>query len=205
MLKVVRLWLGQVEWIERHIGGIRWQVKGKQHLPPGPCIIAAKHQSAWETFKLHKIFEDPAIVLKRELLMIPLWGWYLRKSGVIAIDRAKGTRALSSMMAPAHNAAQAGRKIIIFPQGTRVKPGAFIPYKSGLAALYQELNLPVVPMALNSGLFWGKDSFIKKPGLITVEFLPPIPPGLPRKEMAAQVQKELEEATNRLEQSAKSR
>lgn len=198
MMKVVRLWLGQIEWIERHIGGIRWQVKGQQHLPPGPCIIAAKHQSAWETFKLHIIFKDPAIVLKRELLMIPLWGWYLKRSGVIAIDRAKGARALSSMMTPAREAAQAGRKIVIFPQGTRVKPGAFIPYKSGLAALYQELNLPVVPMALNSGLFWGKDSFTKKPGLITVEFLPPIPPGLPRKDMMARVQKELEAGTEAL-------
>lgn len=202
MLKTVRLWLRQVECIERHIGGIRWQVKGKQNIPPGPCIVAAKHQSAWETFKLHLLFDDPAIVLKRELLMIPLWGWYLKRSGVIAIDRGKGTKALSLMMVPARKAAQAGRKIVIFPQGTRVKPGASAPYKSGLAALYRELDLPVVPMALNSGLFWGKDSFIKKPGLITVEFLPAIPPGLPRKEMMRRAETELESATTRLIKSA---
>lgn len=201
MLRVVRLWLRQIQWIERHIGGIRWQVKGEEHIPSGPCIVAAKHQSAWETFKLHLLFDDPAIVLKRELLMIPLWGWYLKRAGVIAIDRAKGAKALSSMMASAREAARDGRKIVIFPQGTRVAPGAFVPYKSGLAGLYQELNLPVVPMALNSGLLWGKNSFIKKSGLVTVEFLPPIPPNLPRKEMMRRVQTDLEGASEKLASS----
>lgn len=198
VLGVVHLWLRTVEWIERHIGGIRYRVLGREHVPKGGCIIASKHQSAWETFKLHLLFGDPAIVLKKELLDIPIWGWYLRRAGMIPIDRAGRAKALSVMMRAAHEAADAGRKIVIFPQGTRVMPGAQKPYKSGIVALYQELNLPIVPMALNSGLFWPKNGFIKKPGVITVEFLPPIPPGLPREEMRERLKAELEGASERL-------
>jgi 1-acyl-sn-glycerol-3-phosphate acyltransferase len=198
MLWVVHLWLRQIEWIERHIGGITYRVKGAENIPPGACIIAAKHQSAWETFKLHLIFGDPAIVLKKELLSIPIWGWYLSRSGMIPIDRKGRAKALMRMMEAAHRAANAGRKIVIFPQGTRVKAGTDAPYKSGIAALYQELKLPIVPMALNSGLLWPKNSFIKKPGLITVEFLPPIPAGLARNVMIERLKGELETASNKL-------
>jgi 1-acyl-sn-glycerol-3-phosphate acyltransferase len=201
MLVVVHLWLRQIEWIERHIGGIAWRVVGRAHVPKGACIIASKHQSAWETFKLHLLFGDPAIVLKRELLDIPIWGWYLRKSGMIPIDRAGRAHALSAMMQAAHEAADTGRKIVIFPQGTRIVPGEQKPYKSGVAALYQELNLPIVPMALNSGLFWPKTGFIKKPGVITVEFLPPIPPGLPREAMMERLKDGLESASRKLEEA----
>ncbi len=198
MLHVVHLWLHQVEWIERTFGNITYRVIGREYVPEGACIIAAKHQSAWETFKLHLLFGDPAIVLKKELLRIPIWGWYLGRSGMIPIDRAGRAKALSAMMQAAHKAADMGRKIVIFPQGTRVAVGASKPYKSGVVALYQELNLPIVPMALNSGLFWPKNSFIKKPGVITIEFLPPIPPGLPRAAMMERLESELEAATNRL-------
>jgi 1-acyl-sn-glycerol-3-phosphate acyltransferase len=144
------------------------------------------------------LFNDPAIVLKKELLNIPIWGWYLRRSGMIPIDRAGKTKALSDMMEAAHKAAAAGRKIVIFPQGTRLPPTEWKPYKSGVAALYQELNLPVVPMTLNSGLFWPKHSFIKKPGAITVQFLPPILPGLSRDVMMERLKTELEAATKKL-------
>lgn len=198
VLKVVHLWLSQIAWIERNIGGITYRVVGREHVPEGACIIAAKHQSAWETFKLHVLFGDPAIVLKKELLSIPIWGWYLKASGMIPIDRGGRSKALSAMMDTAHKAANAGRKIVIFPQGTRIPPGQEKPYKSGVAALYQELNIPIVPMALNSGLLWGKNSFIKKPGIITVEFLPSIPPGLPRDQMMEKLKTELEAATARL-------
>ena len=198
MTSVVRMWLAQLAWIERHIGGITCRVIGRDYVPAAACIIAAKHQSVWETFKLHLLFGDPAIVLKEELLDIPLWGWYVRRAGMIPIDRGGHAHALVRMMEAAHKAADAGRKIVIFPQGTRVAPGEKWPYKSGVAALYQELNLPVVPMALNSGLLWPKNSFIKKPGVITVEFLPPIPPGLPRDEMMMRLKEQLEVATERL-------
>jgi len=198
MTAVVRLWLSHLEWIERHIGGISYRVVAHEHVPQGACIIAAKHQSAWETFKLHLLFHDPAIVLKKELLNIPIWGWYVRRAGMVPIDRARGTQALSRMMKAAHKAAGQERKIVIFPQGTRVAPGDFKPYKSGVADFYQELHLPVVPMAVNSGLLWGKNSFIKKPGTITVEFLPPIPPGLPRDEFMMRLKDQLEAATDKL-------
>ncbi len=198
MTVVVGLWLSQLAWIERHIGGIGYRVIGQQHVPPGACIIAAKHQSAWETFKLHLLFGDPAVVLKAELLDIPLWGWYVRRAGMIPIDRSRGAEALPRMMQAAHKAAGEGRKIVIFPQGTRTAPGEVRAYKSGVAALYEGLNLPVVPMALNSGLFWPRNSFIKKPGTITIEFLPPIPPGLPRADMMERLKNGLEAASDRL-------
>jgi 1-acyl-sn-glycerol-3-phosphate acyltransferase len=195
-IAVVHAWLWMILIAERSVAGIRYKVVGRAHLPKGACIIAAKHQSAWETFKLHLLFGDPAIVLKKELLNIPVWGWYLRKSGVIPIDRAGRAQALNAMMRAAHRAADAGRKLVIFPQGTRIRLGDIKPYKSGVAALYKELGLPVVPMALNSGLFWPKRSFLKKPGLITIEFLPPIPPGLPRAELMTRLEKELEGTTD---------
>lgn len=198
LLIFVRIWLRQITWMEKHIAGITYKIVGTENLPDGACIIAAKHQSAWETFKLHMLFEDPAIVLKKELLEIPLWGRYLARSGMIPIDRGAGPKALMKMMQAAHKAAEQGRQIIIFPQGTRIPPGAERPYKSGIVALYQELNLPVTPMALNSGLCWPKNSFIKTPGEITIEFLPPIPAGLTREVFMSRLKNELETACNRL-------
>jgi 1-acyl-sn-glycerol-3-phosphate acyltransferase len=198
LLVFVRMWLRHITWMERHIAGITYAVKGRDHLPAGACIIAAKHQSAWETFKIHMLFDDPAVVLKKELLEIPLWGRYLARSGMIPIDRKGGAKALSEMMAAAHKAAEQGRKIVIFPQGTRIPPGVDRPYKNGVAALYRELNVPVIPMAVNSGLCWPKNSFIKTPGKITIEFLPPIMPGLAREDFMARLKNELEGASNRL-------
>lgn len=198
LLIFVRIWLRTVTWLERHVAGIAYKVIGLENVPPGTCIIAAKHQSEWETFKLHMLFPDPAIVLKKELLEIPLWGRYLARSGMIPIDRKSGVKALAAMMKAAHKAAEQGRKIIIFPQGTRIPPGAKAPYKSGVVALYQELNLPVVPMALNSGLCWPKNSFRKNPGAITIQFLPPIPPGLERDAFMARLKDELETASDQL-------
>lgn len=194
----VHVWLGTVAWVERNVSGITYQVIGRENIPKGACIIASKHQSAWETFKLHLILGDPAIVLKRELLSIPIIGWYMSRSGSIAIDRAGRTKALSGMTLAARKAAAEGRPIVIFPEGTRAAVGESRPYKSGVAALYQDLNIPLVPMALNSGLLWPRDSFFKKPGMITVEFLPPIPPGLPREEMMQRLRDELEPAAQRL-------
>jgi 1-acyl-sn-glycerol-3-phosphate acyltransferase len=198
MLGIVHLWLRQITWLEKYIGGITYRVIGWEYVPQDSCIIAAKHQSAWETFKLHVLFHDPAIVLKKELLNIPIWGWYLRRSGMIPIDRGAAAKALSGMMASAHKAVDDKRKIVIFPQGTRVAPGEQKSYKSGVAALYQELKLPIVPMALNSGLLWPKNSFLKKPGLITIEFLPPIPPGLERHTMMERLKNDLEGTSEQL-------
>ncbi len=199
MVGPVKFWLSGVAWVEKWLCGLRFRVLGRQNLPTtGAYIVASKHQSAWETFKMHVLLHDPAVVLKRELLRIPLVGWYMKLSGSIPIDRGSAAKAIRKMTATARKAAKEGRPIVIFPEGTRAAVGESRPYKSGIAALYQDLNLPIVPMALNSGLLWPRNSFIKKRGLITVEFLPPIPPGLPRDEMMRRLREALETATNKL-------
>lgn len=197
VLWYARFWLKGVAWLEQHILGLRYRLLGAEHLPKDACIIAAKHQSAWETMKFHLLFQDPVIVLKQELSWIPLWGWYTMRAGMVPINRSKGSKALRVMLKSAKHHAAHGRQIIIFPQGTRLAPGQISPYKPGVAALYEALQLPVIPMALNSGLFWPKRG-AKRNGEVTVEFLPPIPPGLSRAEFMARLEHELEFACQRL-------
>ncbi|WP_114393286.1 lysophospholipid acyltransferase family protein [Oleisolibacter albus] len=199
MIEVVRWYLGTLDWLERHIIGLRWEVKGLEHLPKdGAVLIGAKHQSMWETMKLHLMLADPAIVLKRELLWLPLWGWYAWKADLIPIHRGKRGSAINSLIAGARRMKAQGRPIVIFPQGTRTAPGSYRPYKVGIAVLYEDLGLPLVPMALNSGMFWGRRTFIRKPGTITIEFLPPIPPGLPKETALFELEARLEDASDRL-------
>lgn len=171
------------------------EVRGS--LPVAPVLIAAKHFSMWETMAVVAMLHDPSIVLKRELLWIPLYGWFAAKHDMIPIDRASGTKAIRRMQAAAKRAVDAGRPIVIFPEGTRKKPGAPPDYKPGTAGLYALLGLPCVPMAHNSGLFWS-DWFLRKPGTVVVEFLEPIPPGLRRHEFMTELQTRIESATNRL-------
>lgn len=198
MMPVVRWYLGTVGALERSLLRLDYRVLGRDQLPDGPYIVAAKHQSAWETMKLHALFHDPAVVLKRELMRIPLWGWFAAKAGLIPIDRGAGRSAINGMIAKARQMSAGSRPIVIFPQGTRVAPGARRPYKIGTFALYDALGLPVVPMALNSGLFWGRVRFVKHPGTITVQFLPPIPPGLDREAFMGRLEASLEAATDAL-------
>jgi 1-acyl-sn-glycerol-3-phosphate acyltransferase len=181
--------------------GLRYQVVGLENLPANGCfIVAAKHQSAWETLKLHLILTDPAVVLKRELTQVPVWGLMARKARIIPVDRGAKGRAIASMLKGALAIKEDGRPILIFPQGTRVAPGAYVPYKVGVALMYDKLKVPLVPMALNSGMFWPRKAYFKRPGTITVQFLPPIPAGLPREEMMARLESVLEEASDRLVQ-----
>ena len=198
MLAAAHLWLSGVMMLLRIVTGLSYQLRGADSLPEGPVIIASKHQSAFETFAFHLMLADPAFILKRELTWIPFFGWYLAKCGVIAIDRAAGAKALKSMVKGAEEAMAAKRPIVIFPEGTRAAPGSRHPYHSGVAMLYGSLGVPVVPVALNSGLFWGKRAFTKRPGVIAVEFLPTIPPGLNRKVFMAELEKSIETATDRL-------
>jgi len=199
MIEVIRWYMGTLYWIERTILGLDYVVKGLEHLPKdGPVLIGAKHQSMWETMKLHLIFDDPAIVLKRELLWIPIWGWYAAKADQIPVHRGKKGAAIASLIAGAKRMKAQGREIVIFPQGTRTAAGAYQPYKVGIALLYETLDIPLVPMALNSGVFWGRRTFVKRPGTITIEFLPPIPPGLPKEEALAELERRLEAASERL-------
>lgn len=198
-MAAVRWYLGTLCFLERSVLGLDYVVHGRERIPDGPVLIAAKHQSAWETLKLHLILDDPAIVLKKELVRIPFWGWFARRLNMIPIDRSAHAKALLSMAEDARSkAAQQGRPLVIFPQGTRVPPGVEAPYRPGILLLYQQLGFPVVPMALNSGVFWPRRRFIKRGGTITVEFLEPIPPGLPRAVFKARLEAQLEQATDRL-------
>ena len=198
MIPCARLWSRGVLAMMRVIVGVHWRVEGLENLPPKPFILASKHQSAFETFAMSLLISDPAIVLKRELTWLPFFGWYLAKTGVIAIDRSAGTKALKAMVKGAEQARDAGRAIVIFPEGTRKPIGAPPDYHSGIAMLYGALNLPVVPMALNSGLCWGKRSFVKEPGDVVFRILPAIAPGLNRKVFMAQLENSIETATNEL-------
>lgn len=191
-------WNRMVNWLLRHIVGLTYEVRGLENLPQGACIVAAKHQSAWDTMVFHSLLADPAVVLKRELLRIPIYGSYARKVGMIPIDRSAGASALREMLRVAQARAEAGRPIVIFPEGTRVAPGERRRLHAGVAALYGRLGVPVVPVALNSGLFWGRQAFMKRPGRILLEFHPPIPPGLSRAEFIARLETAIQDGSDRL-------
>lgn len=203
---IAKFYGGYIALIEKYVLGLKLEVKGLENLPKDtPFIIAAKHQSAYETLKIPftKEFGYPVIILKKELTWLPIWGLYPKRMGLVAIDRSQGAGALRSISKGCQKAMEDGRNIIIFPQGTRVKPGDAKPYKSaGLAKIYKDLNVPVVPLALNSGVFWGKNAFFKKPGTVTFEFLPPIPAGQPPLKVMEELEKALEKESDRLVQSA---
>ncbi len=199
MLSLVLAYLRSIAFIERVVLGLRYEIAGQEHLPhTGSFVVAAKHQSAWETLKLHLILDAPAVVLKRELVKVPLWGWYASRLGVIPVDRGARGRAVASLLDGARAAVTQQRPIVIFPQGTRVAPGVYRPYRIGVAVLYEQLGLPVIPMALNSGMFWPRRRFTKQPGTIRIEFLPPLPSGLERFEAMVELERRLEAATDRL-------
>ncbi|MBV8735734.1 MAG: 1-acyl-sn-glycerol-3-phosphate acyltransferase [Alphaproteobacteria bacterium] len=197
-----RFWSRGVLFLLRVIVGLDHRLVGLDRVPPGGAIIAMKHQSAWDAIALPLVFNDPAPIVKRELLMLPFYGWYMARAGAIAIDRKAGAAAVRAMLAAARQAA-ASRPIVIFPQGTRIAPGTTAPYQPGVYALYQALSLPLIPAAVNSGLFWGRRSFIKQPGRITLEFLEPIPPGWPRRRLMQELEQRIEKATAALEGAAR--
>jgi 1-acyl-sn-glycerol-3-phosphate acyltransferase len=184
-------------WLKLAVG-LGYEIRGRENLPPGPAILAMKHQSAWDTLAIFVLFDDPAVILKRELWRIPVFGWFLRKHGTIAIDRDGKAAALKKLLADAEIAKADGRPIVIFPEGTRGPIGGKLPYQPGVAALYTHLNVPMVPIALNSGLFWGKRAFMKRPGTVLVQILPPIPPGLDRRKVMARLEHDIETTTDAL-------
>jgi 1-acyl-sn-glycerol-3-phosphate acyltransferase len=187
-------------WLLRVICGTQVSWRGTENIPRGSCIVACKHQSAWETFALYAVLADPIYILKRELMWIPLFGWYTWKAGLIPVDRSAGLAALSRMTARAQRTITGprARQLVIFPEGTRRAPGAEPSYKPGIAHLYARTGLPCVPAALNSGLFWPRRSLLRRPGTIIVEFLPPIAPGFDRPGFLAHLQDTIEEASARL-------
>ncbi|MCB1783472.1 MAG: 1-acyl-sn-glycerol-3-phosphate acyltransferase [Alphaproteobacteria bacterium] len=201
-LFTVRFFVYTTEFLARTILGQRFEVRGREHLPTsGAYIVAAKHQSAYETLKLHILFKDPAVVLKKELLSIPVWGKYLEKSGVIAIDRSSPKAAIKSIQDGAIKIAAQGRPMIIFPQGTRVRTDQTIkdkPYKIGVTRMQEAANVPIIPLALNTGLYWPRGSWTQKPGTIIFEFLPAIPPGGNPSETLRKLESQLEEKSGAL-------
>jgi 1-acyl-sn-glycerol-3-phosphate acyltransferase len=188
---LARLWARLTFWGLKVFTGIDWEIRGDP--PKGPALVASKHMSMWDTLALYLALDQPAIVLKRELLRIPFYGWFVWKATAIAIDRGAGSRALRKMSEAARAVLAQGRPILIFPEGTRKKPGAVPDYKPGVAGLYGQLGVACVPVALNSGVYW--TGFLKRPGTIVLEFLEPIPPGMKRDAFMALLESRIETAT----------
>jgi len=199
---LARLWASISIWLLKTICGLRLEFRGLENIPKGGYIIAAKHQSLLETIALLEHAPDFAIVLKRQLTLIPLFGLYLVGSQQIAIDRSRGRGALAQIIARAGEVLRAGRQVFIYPEGTRRPPGAPARYKQGVGALYAEIGAPCLPVALNTGLFWGRRGFSRRPGVAVIEYLPPIAPGLPREVFAARLETVIETACARLNEEA---
>ncbi|MBI3418707.1 MAG: 1-acyl-sn-glycerol-3-phosphate acyltransferase [Proteobacteria bacterium] len=210
-----RLWIDGIGFLERTMLGLSYVMQGRENLPALPYIVAMQHQSAWETFKLLQWFPDAAIVMKEELLRLPLWGVCVRRYGCIPVARSRKVEDLHRFLAAAHKMADSQRPIVIFPQGTRVSgtgdrglgtgksassvpsPQSLVPkYNKGVAVLQEELKLPVIPVTLDSGKFWGRRAFLKYPGTVTVRIHPPIAPGLSRDELLQKIREIFEDPTN---------
>ena len=197
-IRALQAWARSSVFLMRVCCGTRMDVRGREHIPQGPCLVAGKHQSFWETFALLPLFDDPAIVLKKELTYIPLFGWFALKFQMIPVERSAGSAALRNMVARAKQAIAEGRQVIIMPEGTRRAPDDPPAYKPGAAALYAALKVPCVPFGLNAGLFWPRRQFLRLPGTIVVEFLPAIEPGLQRQAFQGRLEEAIENSTRLL-------
>ena len=179
------VWASFHYWCAHVLLGIETRVEGA--MATVPTLYACKHESMYETAEMLRLFFDPAVVFKRELLRIPGWGWVAERHGVIPIDREAGAGAVRALLTAAKQVRAAGRNVVIFPEGTRVPHGEAPPLKAGFAGLYKALGMPVVPIAMDSGRVWPRRSFIKRPGVVTFRLGEPIPPGLPRDDVEARV------------------
>jgi 1-acyl-sn-glycerol-3-phosphate acyltransferase len=195
---IAQCWARSSIWLMRVICNTRVEYRGVEKIPKGSLIVASKHQSMWETFALLQFFPEPLFILKRELKWIPFFGWYLIKTNMIGVNRSAGGRSLVDMARRAGDEVRRGRQLIIFPEGTRTAVDSPPRYKSGVAQVYVDCRVPCLPVALNSGLFWPRRTFMRYPGTIVVEFLDLLPPGLTRDQFIAQISTVIDEATNRL-------
>jgi 1-acyl-sn-glycerol-3-phosphate acyltransferase len=182
----------------RVVAGIKIEIRGLEKIPKGALLVAAKHQSAWETFALLPLFDSPVFIVKRELQWLPIFGWLMIKGRMVPVDRSAGSRALIAMTERARIELADNRQLIIFPEGTRRAAGAEPRYKHGVAHLYAEEGVPCVPIALNSGLFWPRRSILRIPGTVVMEILDPIQPGLSKEEFLERLKDGIETATERL-------
>jgi 1-acyl-sn-glycerol-3-phosphate acyltransferase len=195
---LMRFWAGTSSTLVSAICGVRVEIRGREHLPQGAALVAAKHQCMLDTMAPLTVFGDAAYVMKQELLRIPVYGWYSRKVGMIVIDREANAKALRKLLADARSCVAQERQVVIFPEGHRMAPGVKGDYKAGVAALYRDLGLPCVPMATNSGEHWPAHGFLRRPGLIVYEFLDPIPAGLNRADFMRVLEERLEAASTAL-------
>ena len=182
----------------RVICDIKVEVRGREHLPKGAALIAGKHQCMFDIFGSFAFLPDSCFVTKKELMVIPFLGWYARKGGMIVVDREGHATALRKLVADARDRFKDARQLVIFAEGTRVTPGAPPAYKPGIAAIYRDLDMPVIPMALNTGVHWPAHGFMRYPGTIVFEFLPAIPAGLKRGEFMRELETRIETASNAL-------
>jgi len=198
IVEVAKAW-GRVNlFLLRWVAGIDIEIRGAEKIPKGGLIVAAKHQSAWETFAILPLFDIPLFIVKRELMWIPIFGWLMAKGRMVPVDRSAGSHALTDMTERARIEIGRGRQLIIFPEGTRRPAGAEPRYKYGVAHLYAAEGVPCVPIALNSGLFWPRRSILRHPGTVLVEVLDPIAPGLDKEEFFERLKDGIETATARL-------
>lgn len=204
--KVIKTYLAYVYAIEKYVLGLDYEIRGLEHLPKnGSFIVAAKHQSPYETLKLHRLFDDPAIVLKKELLDIPLWGKFLSRINPIAIDRSQKKEAMKQIIEGAQTVKKQGRVIVIFPQGTRVYPWETPenkPYRAGAARIQMETQMPIIPLALNTGLYWARKGWLKYPGKVIFEFKPALSNFETVQDGVEKIQQAVESATQKLEAEA---
>lgn len=192
-----------IDYITKYVAGISYKIESPKNILSVPAIYAVRHESVWETLILIHFFHRPIFVLKKELMQIPFFGLMAKKVGCISVDRENGVRSLIQATKLVEKTILSGSPVIIFPEGTRVPSGSHVDLKRGIAMFYRKTNCPVVPVIHNSGRFWSRHSFIKKPGTISLKFLDPIPPGLDQKEFMSRLEKVFYEEVEKLNQIAK--
>jgi 1-acyl-sn-glycerol-3-phosphate acyltransferase len=197
-LWVLHPWCWSNLYMHSWICGVRMEFRGRENIPEGACIAAAKHQSAWETLALAASFKEPRYILKQQLMWVPLFGLYLKRTGQVPINRGNKADAIAAVNKASALAMKEGGQLLIFPEGTRRPVDAKPNYKMGVAHLYEALNVPVVPIAINAGVVWPRRTFLRYPGLVVMEYLPVIQPGLSKEEFILHLEREIETATNRL-------
>jgi 1-acyl-sn-glycerol-3-phosphate acyltransferase len=198
VIRLAKSWAYVNIWLLKVVCGINVEYVGRDNIPPGPLIVASKHQSLLETFALIPLFADPVFIVKRELMWIPVFGWYLWKADMIPVDRGARSQALLAMTESARTELARGRQLIIFPEGTRRAPGAEPAYKYGVVQLYAAIGVPCLPVALNSGMVWRRRSFKRYPGTVRIEILDPISPGLNKQDFFERLKGDIESAMARL-------
>ncbi len=201
--KVVKLWAWLTLWMQHILVGTRYEFRGTEHIPQeGGFILASKHQSSWETYTMVPFLSDPSYILKRELMYVPIFGWFAWKMKVISVNRGKRSEALKEMTATAKQQYESGRQIVIYPEGTRKHAFEEPSYKYGITHMYANANARVLPAGLNSGLFWPRRGWMLHQGTCVLEFLPIIEPGMDPKEFSEKLENVIENSTNKLMQEA---